>query len=100
MPSHLPRLALAAGLALFAVSVGACAQGGGRAQQIAAKLKERFDAADANHDGQLSRDEAAQGMPRLAGQFDAIDANHDGQLSRDELAAYLRERRAARQSGG
>jgi len=49
--------------------------------------EQKLMAADANHDGQLSRTEA-QAHPHLAKNFDAIDTNHDGQLSGDELRAW------------
>lgn len=60
------------------------------------KLREKFAAADTDHDGALSRAEAAAGMPRVAKHFDEIDANHDGKLSFAEIASYLAQARAAR----
>jgi hypothetical protein len=42
---------------------------------------------DADHDGNLSRSEAA-GNPDLARVFDKADANHDGVLTPDEYRAY------------
>lgn len=80
-------------------SLTACAQDGSRAQRVEAKAQEHFAAADANHDGLISRDEAEQGMPRIAQHFDDADTNHDGQLSRDELGAWLKSLRGTRQSG-
>lgn len=56
-------------------------------QSIEARMKARFDAADADHDGYLSRDEVQKSLPHLASQFDAIDANKDGKLSPDEVKA-------------
>jgi Ca2+-binding EF-hand superfamily protein len=46
-------------------------------------LDERFNAADANHDGGLDREEA-HGMPMLTAYFDEVDANHDGKVTRQE----------------
>jgi len=46
-------------------------------------LDERFNAADANHDGGLDRQEAKQ-MPMLSMYFDEVDANHDGKVTRQE----------------
>jgi len=46
-------------------------------------LDERFNAADANHDGGLDREEAKQ-MPMLSMYFDEVDANHDGKVTRQE----------------
>lgn len=101
--SHLshtrPRAAALLIAAAMLVPLAACAQDGSRAQRFAAKAQERFAAADANHDGLISRDEAQQGMPRIAQHFDDVDTDHDGQLSREELAAYLKSLRASRQSG-
>lgn len=50
-----------------------------------ARVEARFQRADADHDGALSRAEAEKGMPRLARHFDVIDANKDGVVSRAEL---------------
>ena len=46
-------------------------------------LDERFNAADANHDGGLDKDEAKD-MPMLSMYFDEVDANHDGKVTRQE----------------
>ena len=44
---------------------------------------------DANHDGKISRQEAAA-MPEIAKNFDAIDANHDGFITMSEVKAMWR----------
>lgn len=53
---------------------------------------------DANKDGQVSKQEAKDGMDKV---FDAIDANKDGSLTPGEIRQYrvaqFKERRAARQ---
>ena len=51
------------------------------------RMEDKFKAADANRDGQLSAEEA-KSMPRMANDFAVIDANHDGQVSRDELREH------------
>jgi Ca2+-binding EF-hand superfamily protein len=61
------------------------------------KFTEKFDAADSDHDGFLSRDEATKSMPRIAKNFDAIDTNHDGKLSPQEIAQFLAAKRKARE---
>jgi Ca2+-binding EF-hand superfamily protein len=61
-----------------------------------AKFDEKFDAADINHDGFLTRDEVAKNMPHVAKHFDIIDVDHDGKLSRQELAQFLAAKRKAR----
>ncbi|MEW9623038.1 hypothetical protein [Rhodanobacter geophilus] len=91
--SNIARIAIAAAVGL---TLSACASSQSRSQRFTDKASQRFAAADANHDGYLSRDEAAQGMPRLAEHFDEIDTDHDGQLSKTEILAYIQQRRAAR----
>lgn len=53
---------------------------------------DRFAAADTDHDGYLSRAEAAAAAPMMVGDFDAIDTDHDGLLSREEIRAFLERR--------
>lgn len=48
--------------------------------------------ADLNHDGVITRDEAAREAEQ---RFAAMDANHDGAVTRDERRAAMEERRAA-----
>lgn len=50
----------------------------------------RWEKADANRDGKLSRAEAAVGhTPMLSENFDKIDANKDGFLTREERDRFL-----------
>ena len=46
-------------------------------------LDQRFNAADANQDGGLDREEAKD-MPMLSQYFDEVDANKDGKVTRQE----------------
>jgi Ca2+-binding EF-hand superfamily protein len=46
-------------------------------------LDQRFNVADANHDGGLDREEAKD-MPMLSMYFDEVDANKDGKVTRQE----------------
>lgn len=48
-----------------------------------AHLDKRFNAADANHDGGLDKEEA-NAMPMLKNYFDKVDANKDGKVTRQE----------------
>jgi Ca2+-binding EF-hand superfamily protein len=64
-----------------------------------AKAAERFKHADTNGDGKISRAEAEKNAPRLAKKFDAIDADKDGQLTQDELRAYRESKRSRRDKG-
>lgn len=95
MPLHIRTSLAALALSTLLISLSACAQDSNRSQ-MAEKAKDRFAAADTNHDGFLSRDEVQKGMPRMADHFDEIDADHDGQLSTAEILAYLKQRRASR----
>jgi hypothetical protein len=62
--------------------------------QAMQKLKKRFDAADLDGNGALSRDEARQaGLGFVEKNFDHIDTAQRGNVSFDELKAYLIQRR-------
>lgn len=61
-----------------------------RAQQAASAMSERFDAADADHDGKLTRDEANAGMPRIAAKFDAIDTDHKGYITKEQIVSFVK----------
>ncbi|WP_416758371.1 EF-hand domain-containing protein [Roseateles sp. So40a] len=76
--------AVIATLALIALPVQAQTQGGKAAQ----KLEERFNAADKDHDGKLTKAEAQAGMPRLAKHFDEIDTQKAGSLTLDQVKQY------------
>ncbi len=49
----------------------------------------RFQGADADRDGYLTRDEAAKLDPELARNFDAMDADRDGRVSREEYERFF-----------
>ncbi len=70
-----------------------CPMGSGGAHR-GAQAQDRLKAADTNHDGLISREEA-KALPRIAEHFDAIDANKDGQVSTEELRAFHQSRRGA-----
>jgi hypothetical protein len=108
---------LAASVAAFAATVPAFAQqeqgqAQGQAQghpwqgqrmtpeQRAQRMAERFNAADSNHDGKLSLDEAKAGMPMVARRFDEIDTGHTGAVTLDQLNAYAQAHMGQRQHGG
>jgi hypothetical protein len=48
-----------------------------------------FDKLNTSHDGRLTRDQA-QSQPTVAANFDAADANKDGVLTKDEFMAAFR----------
>ena len=97
-----PTLArAAAGVAILAAALsaatGAHAQAGNR-QQARQQLEQRFAAADADHDGKLTKAEAQAGMPRLAAHFDEIDSAHAGAVTLRQIERWLMARK--RQGGG
>ena len=58
------------------------------AQEAKAKFTEKFNEADANHDGKLTREEAEAGMPHVAKVFDKIDAKKKGYVTQKQVGAY------------
>ena len=65
-----------------------------------ATLRDRFDAADAAHDGHLTLAEAqAAGMRQVVRNFAAIDAGHKGYVTLSDIRQFRQARRAARQPG-
>jgi hypothetical protein len=63
-------------------------------------LAQRFAAANVTHDGRLTRQQAATGMPVVARNFDAIDLDHKGFVTMPEIRAFAVERRAGQDSAG
>jgi Ca2+-binding EF-hand superfamily protein len=51
-------------------------------------INKHFDAADTNHDGALSREEA-KSAPMILEHFDEIDVNKDGKVTEEELKKWL-----------
>jgi hypothetical protein len=72
----------------------------GQAQQQSPvdRLDARFQAADTDHNGQLSREEAEKGMPALARHFDQI-AGDKGFVTLEDLHAAMAEMAKKRQGG-
>ena len=70
-------------LAAASISTQAFAQESFRDRQI----DERFAAADKNHDGKLTLEEAKAGMPRVAANFDRIDAQKRGYVTVEDIKA-------------
>ena len=71
---------------------------GARGEKMRERFEARFNKADANGDGKLSKSEAAA-MPRVAKNFDAIDADHDGFVSKAEIAQAMMAKRGAAKGG-
>ena len=70
-------------------------QGAALNAQVEKKLRASFDAADADHDGTLTLDEArAARFGMVADHFDRIDAAKSGRVGFEDLKRYLRGRGA------
>jgi Ca2+-binding EF-hand superfamily protein len=52
------------------------------------KIEEKFKAADVNHNGKLTLEEAKAGMPRVAKAFDKIDVEKRGYITLEQLQAF------------
>jgi Ca2+-binding EF-hand superfamily protein len=79
--------------ALVAIAPAYAQQDPGRQmtpEQRAQRMAERFKAADTNHDGKLTLDEAKAGMPMVARNFDQIDAAHGGSVTMEQIAAFAK----------
>lgn len=59
-------------------------------------VRAEFDAADADRDENLNRDEVAAGMPRLLPVFESIDTDGNQRVSTGELRSYLEWQRVLR----
>lgn len=93
--------AFGAAAPVFAQQDGAPAQGQRMTpEQRAQRMTERFNAADTNHDGKLSLDEAKAGMPMVARNFDQIDTGHTGAVTLDQLNAFAKAHMGQRRHGG
>ena len=91
----LPAIGLSVLMAL--VFTGASAQQGTESTQVPkappttaeakAIIAERFKAADVDHDGKLSREEAKAGMPEVYKRFDQIDVRKRGYVTERQIGA-------------
>lgn len=51
---------------------------------------DRFKAADKNGDGKLTREEAQEGMPKVAKSWTRIDEDNKGYITLDQLLSVMR----------
>ncbi len=76
-------------------STAAPTEGAALRAQVERKLKKAFDAADANHTGALTRQQAnAAGLGFVARHFDRIDRQKTGAVRFDDVKRYLIEQGA------
>jgi len=69
---------------------------GEKRQAMAKQIQQRFTAADKNGNGQLSREEASSGMPRVSEHFTEIDTDGNGFVTLDDLKVYFAKRQEKR----
>lgn len=60
-------------------------------KRMADWMRPRFTKADTDHDGFLTRTEAAA-MPMVAKNFDVIDTRHTGKVSIDDISMFMAKR--------
>ena len=101
MTSRMRTVSCWPAVVLVALLIGACAptpRHKDPRRDALAPLRDRFDAADADGDGALSRDETARGMPELEASFDTIDTDRNALVSAAEASSYLEWQRILRRS--
>lgn len=76
------NIAIAAALAIIPFAAMASTE---QEKQVEA----RFKAADANHDGRLTKAEAQAGMPRVYPNFDRLDTAKRGYLTLPQIKAAI-----------
>ncbi|PTB21443.1 hypothetical protein C9I57_07245 [Trinickia symbiotica] len=72
------------------------ASGAARMEQGLEILHERFANANTTHDGKLTRQQAAAGMPMVARHFDQVDTRHQGYVTLAQVEAYFAQRARSR----
>jgi hypothetical protein len=64
--------------------------------QVEAKLKQSFDAADTDHSGSITREQAkAANLGVVANHFDQIDTAGTGRVSFEDVKRFLKKRGAS-----
>jgi len=90
--------ALVAGAALSANAMPPVA-GGAHLEEALTVMHQRFDSADSNHDGRISREDARDRMPFVYRNFDAIDTEHKGYVTMAQIEAYAARQGMSRRAG-
>jgi hypothetical protein len=82
-----------ASTAALAQSAPAPAAGGARMERAMEQLQSRFSTANTTHDGKLTKDQAAIGMPRVAQHFDEIDTQKLGYVTLPQIEQFMMSQR-------
>jgi hypothetical protein len=95
-------LALLAACSALAYSTGALAQtatqpmgASPHVERAMQQLQIRFSTANTTHDGKLTREQAASGMPRVAQHFDEIDTQKKGYVTLPQIEQFMQQRAAS-----
>ncbi|SFN27213.1 EF-hand domain-containing protein [Variovorax sp. OV329] len=83
-----------------ALSANAQPMGGNHIEEALTVMHQRFDSADSNHDGRISREDARDRMPFVYRNFDAIDTARKGYVTMAQIEAYAARQGMARRGGG
>ena len=67
--------------------------GGARMERAMEQLQSRFSTANTTHDGKLTKDQAATGMPRVAQHFDEIDTQKLGYVTLAQIEQFMMSQR-------
>jgi hypothetical protein len=67
-----------------------------RMAQMEQQLQSRFANANTTHDGKLTKQQTAAGMPMVAKNFDQIDTASAGYVTLAQIETFMQQRAAAR----
>ena len=71
-----------------------------RLEKARTELQKRFEAADTNKDGKLTREEAQAKMPKVYKNFDAIDVSHTATISLADIETFVVSKKGSRKPAG
>jgi hypothetical protein len=63
-----------------------------RGERAMQQLQSRFASANTTHDGKLTREQAAAGMPMVAKHFDEIDTQPVGYVTLPQIESQMKQR--------
>lgn len=88
------------GFLVLGTAAHAQAPNAARLEKARTELQKRFEAADTNKDGKLTREEAQAKMPKVYKNFDAIDASHAGTISLADIETFVASKKGSRKPAG